>query len=305
MNPKSDSKSNRSYIIFFCIAAICGLLFISACADNNKPEDMPPNNQPGDSANPEPDNNGQEPPDESAEQMPEQTPEQTTEELDPPEPEVIAKQYHMNKNYIIVPDNPETTDKKVVLLTFDDGPKDREMIESLLDVLDKHQAKAIFFVNGYRVKANPDLLKLIAEREQVIGNHSWDHINLKEESAESIYKQIIDVQEIVEELTGERPQFFRPPHGASNENVRKTANDEGMLFMTWSNGSLDWDMGKIPEDQRPAAIIDNVMEQLHAGSNILMHELPWTVAALDDLLTALTEKGYSFVDPRSIRLEQE
>ncbi|MNF00113.1 hypothetical protein D3C80_1988850 [compost metagenome] len=72
--------------------------------------------------------------------------------------------------------------------------------------------------------------------------------------------------------------------------------------MTWSNGSLDWTM-KADQSNNPEALIKNVMDQLHAGSNILMHELPWTAEALDTLLTQLEEKGYSFVDPRSIKLE--
>ncbi|MNJ77491.1 hypothetical protein D3C77_750010 [compost metagenome] len=67
--------------------------------------------------------------------------------------------------------------------------------------------------------------------------------------------------------------------------------------MTWSNGSLDWDSSS---KNKPEVVIQNVIDQLHNGSNILMHELPWTVEALDELLTKLEEKGYSFVDPRSI-----
>lgn len=221
---------------------------------------------------------------------------------EPEEPTTIEKKYHMNKNYIIVPNDPETN-KKVVLLTFDDGPKEYETTMSLLDTLDKHGAKAIFFVNGYRVKAQPELLELIAERGQIIGNHSWDHINLKEETSESIQEQIVKVQEIVQDIIGEKPQFFRPPFGAANDSVKQIVKDEDMLFMTWSNGSLDWDMGHIAIDERPAAIIKNVMDQLHSGSNILMHELSWTAEALDELLTQLSTKGYEFVDPRSIELE--
>ncbi|MNQ90977.1 hypothetical protein D3C85_1063400 [compost metagenome] len=74
-----------------------------------------------------------------------------------------------------------------------------------------------------------------------------------------------------------------------------------MLYMTWSNGSLDWDMTNKNNDSNK--VIENVLQQLHNGSNILMHELPWTVSALDTLLTKLEEKGYSFVDPNSIELE--
>lgn len=211
------------------------------------------------------------------------------------DPKPVPVAYKMNKNYDIVPIE-EGGEKKVVLLTFDDGPKEAELVRGLLDTLDKHEAKAIFFVNGYRVKQNPELLKLIHERGQIIGNHSWDHIDLKKEPEDKVDRQIGDVQQIVRELTGEAPRFFRPPFGSGSEHVRRVALAEGMLYMTWSNGSEDW----VAKYQNPEAVTRRVMEQLHAGSNILMHELPWTVEALDGLLTRLREQGYGFVDPRAI-----
>lgn len=209
--------------------------------------------------------------------------------------------YHMNKNYDIIP-NEEGTDKKVILLTFDDGPKEADLINPLIDTLDKHHAKAIFFVNGYRVKEHPELLKLIHDRGGIIGNHSWDHIVLKDKSYSEVKKQIEDVQAIVKEVTGETPVFFRPPHGAGGDVGKKVAAENGMLYMTWSVGSLDWEI-KEDEANKTDKLIKNVTDQLHSGSNILMHELPWTVEALDALLTTLEGKGYSFVDPRSIGLE--
>ncbi|WP_438351298.1 polysaccharide deacetylase family protein [Paenibacillus sp. FA6] len=214
---------------------------------------------------------------------------------------IIELTYHMNKNYDIIP-NDEGTPKKVVLLTFDDGPKDAGMINSLIDTLDTHQAKAIFFVNGYRVQENPDLLKLIHDRGQIIGNHSWDHIVLKSKPEAEVKKQIEDVQKAVSDITQETPVFFRAPHGAGGDVAKKVAKDNGMLYMNWSNGSLDWEM-KSSDSNHTEAIIKNVTDQLHSGSNILMHELPWTVQALEALLTELEGRGYSFVDPRSIELQ--
>ncbi|WP_136606215.1 polysaccharide deacetylase family protein [Paenibacillus dokdonensis] len=213
----------------------------------------------------------------------------------------VPLKYHMNKAYNIVP-NEEGTEKKVVLLTFDDGPKKAEWINSLIDTLDKHHAKAIFFVNGYRVKENPDLLKLIHDRGQIIGNHSWDHISLRKEPEAKVKKQIEDVQKIVKDTIGETPVFFRPPFGEGGDVGKKIAKENGLLYMTWSNGSLDWTM-KSKGTDNPQKVIQNVMDQLHAGSNILMHELSWTTEALDQLLTKLESKGYTFVDPRSIELE--
>lgn len=230
---------------------------------------------------------------ENAVEEPVSTEQETTLE---PIPEI---KYQLNKVYRIEPIE-AGTDPKVVLLTFDDGPKEEQMINGLIDVLDNHKAKAIFFVNGYRVKAKPDLLRLIYDREQIIGNHSWDHIDLKQESIGSVKQQIEDVQQIVFDTIGEKPKFFRPPFGSGNDNTHRIAEDNNLLYMTWSNGSLDWDKST---KNKPDAVIKNVLDQLHAGSNILMHELPWTVEALDTLLTELETRGYSFVDPRSISLE--
>lgn len=215
-------------------------------------------------------------------------------------PQSASKTYKMNKNYDIVPIDKSASSAKVVLLTFDDGPKDDKTLKPILDILDQHHAKAIFFVNGYRVKAHPELLKEIDRRGQTIGNHSYDHIQLGKENAESIKAQIGKTQDIVEATIGKRPLFFRPPNASANDDVHKIAADNGLLFMTWSNGSLDWTMSGTKIKDKTKAIIDNVTEQLHAGSNILMHELAWTAAALDQLLTTLEGKGYSFVDPQAI-----
>jgi peptidoglycan/xylan/chitin deacetylase (PgdA/CDA1 family) len=207
--------------------------------------------------------------------------------------------YRMNKAYDIVPIDKTKASAQVVLLTFDDGPKDSKTLEPLLDALDKHKAKAIFFVNGYRVKAHPELLKQIRERGQTIGNHSWDHIMLGKEKADKIRKQIEDVQAIVKDVAGVTPVFFRPPYASGNADVHRIAEENGLLYMTWSNGSLDWTLGAKDAD-KPQKVIDNVLKQLRPGSNILMHELPWTGEALDRLLTVLEQKGYGFVDPATI-----
>lgn len=217
-----------------------------------------------------------------------------------PSPTAAAKLYKLNKVYDLVPIDPNAgTPKNVVLLTFDDGPKEEAVLTSMLDTLDKHHAKAIFFVNGYRVKAKPELLKLIHERKQTIGNHSWDHIDLKKEANAKVDQQIDDVQNIVKTLTGEAPRFFRPPFGSGSDYVREKAKTDKLLYMTWSNGSLDW---ATKTNDKPKEVIHNVMEQLRPGSNILMHELAWTAETLDNLLTQLEAKGYGFVDPATIEL---
>ncbi|SED15393.1 polysaccharide deacetylase family protein [Paenibacillus sp. GP183] len=210
-----------------------------------------------------------------------------------------SKLYRINKNYDVVPI--ETSgNKKVVLLTFDDGPKKMEWIKNLIDTLDKHHAKAIFFELGISVKAHPDLLKYTVDHGETIGNHTWDHNDLKKINTTQVDDEINKGQDIIIQTIGSKPAFFRPPNGDANEYVHTVVSQAGMTFMNWSDGSLDWDPKNIGN---PDAIIDNVMKQLHPGSNILMHELPTTVQALDKLLSQIEDKGYSFVDPATIQFE--
>jgi peptidoglycan/xylan/chitin deacetylase (PgdA/CDA1 family) len=224
---------------------------------------------------------------------------QTAQATPSPSPELKAPLYKMTSVYRFVPIDETATTKKAVLLTFDDAPHNEEVIVSLLDTLEKHKAKAIFFVNGYRVKQHPELLKKINERGQTIGNHSWDHIDLKKEDKTKVESQLADVQSEVKSITGKEPLFFRPPYGSGGDTVKEIAKNHGMLYMTWSNGSLDWEQ-KSPGD--PDKVVTNVLDQLHPGANILMHELTWTASALDDLLTKLEEKGYTFIDPATIEV---
>jgi len=224
--------------------------------------------------------------------------EQRTEPEEPapaPAPVAVEQDYYMDANFILRP-KLESGDKRVVLLTFDDGPKDKATLAAMLDALDRHKAKAIFFVNGYRAKRQPELLKLMRDRGHHIGNHAWDHVDLKKQPQEEMERQIDDVQSFVEEATGEAPAFFRPPFGSGGEAVRAKAKEADLLYMTWSNGSRDWEQGY----DDPQKVIESVLEQLHPGSNILMHELPWTAEALDGLLNALKDKGYSVLDPARI-----
>ena len=185
--------------------------------------------------------------------------------------------------------------EKVILLTIDDGPSTRT--RDMIAVLKKHNAKAIFFINGMHDKNNPEVITETAKEGFAVGNHTWDHLNLKREKDNSkIIKEINKNSELIEKLTGSKPRFFRAPYGESNPYIRKLVKDDGMIFMDWSGAAMDWDKATKEQD----VFISNVMKNIHSGSIILIHEHPWSLANLDALLTKLDTDGYKYVDPNNI-----
>lgn len=184
---------------------------------------------------------------------------------------------------------------KVLLLTIDDGPSSRTL--QIIDVLKKHNAKAIFFINGIHDSANAGVIEQTNEEGFAVGNHTWDHLNLKKEKdTKIIEKEITRNSELINKLTGTPPRFFRAPYGSSNTYIRKFVKDNGMIYMDWSGSAMDWTKPAKEKD----IFVSNVMNSLHSGSIILIHEHPWSLANLDTLLTKLETDGYTYVDPKNI-----
>ncbi len=201
--------------------------------------------------------------------------------------------YHINKNMDLVP-NDRNGNRKVILITVDDGPTKRAI--SIMDILIKHQAKAIIFINGTHNKDAPNVITEEAKAGFIIGNHTWNHLNLKKEKNDKIKKEIDDTSKLIIRLTGTPPKFFRPPYGVSNPYIKDLAKKDGMILMNWSGSALDWEEGS--KDEK--VFIKNVMDDLHPGEILLIHEHPWTVKYLDNLLTVIKQEGYTFVNPDQI-----
>ena len=145
--------------------------------------------------------------------------------------------YHIDKNINLIPNDPKGN-KKVILITIDDGPSKygRDMVATL----ERHKAKAIFFINGIHDKNNLGNIAFQANAGFAIGNHTWSHINLKKEkNLEKINKEINDDSKLIKTLTGASPKFFRPPYGMSTQYVRDMVKKEGMISMNWSGAALD------------------------------------------------------------------
>ncbi len=185
-------------------------------------------------------------------------------------------------------------DPKVVLLTFDDAP-DKYALE-MAKKLKSLNAKAIFFVNGHFLNTPEEkaVLKEIYDMGFAIGNHTYDHANLPDLSEDEQRAELMRVNEIVKEVTGEKPVFFRAPFGANTDFSKKLVASEKMVIMNWSFG-YDWDKEYESKDAITKIMLNN--PYLANGANLLMHDRAWTNDALIDIVTGLKNQGYGFVDP--------
>ncbi|WP_134683267.1 polysaccharide deacetylase family protein [Brevibacillus migulae] len=206
-------------------------------------------------------------------------------------------------NYLIA--NEEHPEEKVLLLTFDDGPTGEATL-SLLDTLDRHHAKSIWFVNGRQlatknkdghVEIIPEKAKLLQEihkRGHLIGNHAWSHENLRKLSPERQQEEVLSTNQVIEQIIGEKPRFFRPPFGAYTDTILQLCQAEGMSSINWSVGSLDWEASVYRKEN---GIAKQVLSTVHKGGNILFHDRVWTARELDHILTELSAEGYQYVLP--------
>lgn len=190
---------------------------------------------------------------------------------------------------------------EAVLLTIDDAP-DKHAVE-MATTLKELGVPAIFFVNGHFLDSDEEKenLKKIHDMGFAIGNHTQTHPNLTTISDEQQKEEILAVNETVEQVIGEKPKFFRAPHGANTDFSRALVQQEGMMLMNWSYG-YDWEK----QYMDPAALTDIMIntEFLRNGSNLLMHDREWTAAALPGIVDGLKAKGYTFVDPHEIEFQE-
>ncbi|MFV8240470.1 polysaccharide deacetylase family protein [Aerococcus urinaeequi] len=223
----------------------------------------------------------------------------------------VANYYIDPETSSVLPAN-EDANPNVVLATIDDVP--RKLPETPTSSVEEAQAMAnrgiygIFFVNGMYLQGEDgeegrQALKEIADMGHVIGNHTLTHYSLDQvPDEETLRHEIIGNQDIIEEVIGYRPQFFRPPHGIEIPELEEILEEENMVAMNWSYG-FDWD-----ENYSDPATLADVMvntEFLSPGANLLMHDLTWTNEAMPAILDGIQVKGYEFVDARDIATRDE
>lgn len=176
------------------------------------------------------------------------------------------------------------TEKKVIALTFDDGPS--RYTKEILKVLRKHKINATFFVLGNKVSLYEDTLKEMIKDGNEIGNHSYNHKLMSNLNENEIKEQIQKTQEILTNKLGYTPVSFRPTYGSINKKVKQSTS---MHITLWTIDTLDW---KIKDPNRIATRAMKAKDM----DIILMHDSKGrTIKALDILIPKLLDKGYQFV----------
>ena len=175
-------------------------------------------------------------------------------------------------------------DRKVVALTFDDGPS--EYTPAFLDVLREKHVDGTFFEIGQEMPGREDTMRRILGEGSEIGNHTMHHAELPG------YSEIADDSALVESSTHFRPCLFRPPGGAVDSAVIANAAALGMRTITWDVDPADW------TNPGSGAVYSRVVEAAQPGSIVLMHDgggdRGGTLAALPAIIDTLRARGYGF-----------
>lgn len=182
------------------------------------------------------------------------------------------------------PIDPEA--EKVIALTFDDGPHGVHT-RSVLNVLDKYNAKATFFVVGYNVEYHPDLIREIVERGHEIAIHSTEHKNLLKMTESAALADINGLGELIGETCGVNPYLMRPMGGYMNQALADTLARPVIL---WDIDTRDW------ESRNADSVYNKVIGKVKSGDIVLAHDIYKSTAdAFERIIPKLIEEGYRLV----------
>lgn len=181
---------------------------------------------------------------------------------------------------------------KVLYLTFDNG-YEQGHTDEILDVLQKENVPATFFVTGHYVETEPELVKRMVKERHIVGNHSYHHPDFTIISKESMIEELKSLESAVGEITDQKEiKFMRPPRGMFNERTLQWANELGLIHVFWSLTFHDWNTSNQKGWQYA---YDQIMAQVHDGAIILLHAVSSDNAeALERVIQDLKKEGYEF-----------
>jgi peptidoglycan-N-acetylglucosamine deacetylase len=200
-------------------------------------------------------------------------------------------------------------DPNEIALTFDDGPNDPYTFR-LLEILAQHQIRATFFMIGRFVRQRPDIVRAVQAAGHLIGNHTMTHTWLVLESPAKVRRELADCNSALEDVLGEKVQFFRPPHGSRRPDVLRTARELGLTPVMWNVIGHDWEPGIRAEDVH--SHLERGIDRNRRGgrgSNIVLHDggqagigqdRSATVEAVRYLLSELVPENASFMTAKQL-----
>lgn len=153
-----------------------------------------------------------------------------------------------------------------------------EQVYRILDVLEKYNAHATFFIGGCWADDNVECLRDINAAGHEIGNHGYFHKAHERMNLSQNLKEISDCNRFIELAIDKKVTLFAPPSGAYNANTLTACERLGMKTILWSKDTVDW------RDQNAATIYSRATSNVRGGDFILMHPKPATADALDDIL---------------------
>ncbi len=187
--------------------------------------------------------------------------------------------------------------RRSLALTFDDGPHP-ETTRRILAVLAPTRHRATFFVLGEKARRHPDVVRAIQAAGHTLGVHGDRHDRLHAfRMPARVHAELLRAAQAVEDATGVRPRFFRPPLGHTSITTACGVRRAGMIVVGWTTRGLDGIRGRSPR-----AVVERVARRLVDGAIVMLHDAsehddfePASVRALPEVLRLLDERGWTSV----------
>ncbi len=178
-------------------------------------------------------------------------------------------------------------DDKVVALTFD-AAWGADSTPDILSAVTEYDARATFFSVGMWAEKYPEQLRSLADSGRFeIGTHSNTHPDMGGMSADDIRNELTLSCDVIESVTGVRPELFRPPYGSYSDVLLDEASSLGLITVQWDVDTLDW------KGLSAGQIADRVLGSVRNGSIVLMHNNgEHTAEALPLIFEGLKALGY-------------
>jgi len=182
------------------------------------------------------------------------------------------------------------TSLREIYLTFDEG-YEGGYTSQILDILKENNIKVAFFITGYYLDKNEELVKRMLNEGHIVGNHSVNHPSMPTLSVGEMKVEIEELSKKFENATGRKMKYFRPPMGEFSERSLALTQNLGYKTIFWSIALRDWE----PLPGGPNESYNTVTSRLHNGAIILLHAVSKDdTIALPRIIATIKEKGYEF-----------